>query len=46
MEIQRKGNGGSVNIHFHSEEELIRLFDLLLSLKEPEPGSEPEESII
>lgn len=34
VEIQRKGSGGTVNIHFHSEEELIRLFDLLLSSKE------------
>jgi ParB family chromosome partitioning protein len=29
VEIQRKGKGGSVRIYFHSEEELIRLYDLL-----------------
>ena len=29
VEIQRKKKGGLVKIHFHSEEELIRLYDLL-----------------
>lgn len=28
--IQRRGNGGSVRLHFYSEEELMRLFDLLM----------------
>ena len=30
VEIQRKKKGGTVRIHFHSEEELIRLYDLLV----------------
>ena len=30
VEIRRKRKGGSVQIHFHSEEELMRLFDLLI----------------
>jgi ParB family chromosome partitioning protein len=30
VEIARRGKGGSVRIHFHSEEELMRLFDLLM----------------
>jgi len=30
VEIQRRGRGGSLRIHFHSEEELMRLFDLLM----------------
>jgi len=29
VEIQRKKKGGSIRIHFHSEDELIRLFDRL-----------------
>ncbi len=29
VEIQRKKKGGTVRIHFHSEEELIRLYDRL-----------------
>lgn len=29
VEIQRRGKGGVVRIHFHSEEELIRLFERL-----------------
>lgn len=32
VEIRRQGAGGAVQIHFHSEEELMRLFDLLLSV--------------
>ena len=28
---RRRGRGGSVRIHFHSEEELMRLYDLLMS---------------
>ena len=30
VEIRRRGRGGTVRIHFHSEEELMRLFDRLL----------------
>lgn len=30
VEIRRQGNGGTVRLHFHSEEELMRLYDLLL----------------
>ena len=30
VEIRRRGNGGTLNIAFHSEEELIRLYDLLV----------------
>jgi ParB family chromosome partitioning protein len=30
VEIRRRGKGGTVRIHFHSEDELIRLFDLLM----------------
>lgn len=30
VEIKRRGRGGSVRLHFHSEEELMRLYDLLL----------------
>jgi hypothetical protein len=29
VEIRRQRRGGTVRIHFYSEEELIRLFDLL-----------------
>jgi len=29
VEIDRRGRGGTIRIHFHSEEELIRLYDLL-----------------
>ena len=29
VEIERRGRGGTIRIHFHSEEELMRLFDLL-----------------
>lgn len=29
VEIERRGKGGVVKIHFHSEEELMRLFDAL-----------------
>lgn len=29
VEIDRRGRGGVIRIHFHSEEELMRLFDLL-----------------
>ncbi len=30
VEIRRRGKGGQLKIHFHSEEELIRLYDLLM----------------
>jgi len=30
VEIRRRGKGGRLEVHFHSEEELIRLYDLLL----------------
>jgi ParB family chromosome partitioning protein len=29
VEIERRGKGGVIKIHFHSEEELIRLFDAI-----------------
>ena len=31
VEIVRRGRGGTVRIHFHSEEELMRLYELLTS---------------
>lgn len=30
VEIKRRGKGGDLRIHFHSEEELMRLYDLLM----------------
>ncbi|MFP3939683.1 MAG: ParB/RepB/Spo0J family partition protein [Thermoanaerobaculia bacterium] len=30
VEIRRRGRGGTVRMHFHSEEELIRLYDQLM----------------
>lgn len=30
VEIRRRGRGGTIDIHFHSEDELIRLHDLLM----------------
>ena len=30
VEIRRRGKGGQLQIHFHSEEELIRLYDLMM----------------
>ena len=30
VEIRRRGTGGAVQIHFHSEDELMRLYDLLM----------------
>ncbi len=30
VEIRRKGKGGVVQVHFHSEEELMRLYDVLM----------------
>lgn len=34
VEIRRSGQAGQVRIHFHSEEELIRLYDLLMQREE------------
>jgi ParB family chromosome partitioning protein len=31
VDIRRRGQRGSLSIHFHSEEELMRLFDLLMA---------------
>ncbi len=31
VEIQRRGHGGAIRIHFHSEEELMRLYDRLMA---------------
>ena len=31
VEIRRRGERGTLRIHFHSEEELMRLYDLLMS---------------
>lgn len=30
VEIHRRGSGGTIRVHFHSEDELIRLYDVLL----------------
>ena len=30
IEIRRRGKGGQLQVHFHSEEELMRLYDLLM----------------
>ncbi len=32
VEIRRKGAGGAVEVHFHSEEELMRIYDLLITV--------------
>jgi ParB family transcriptional regulator, chromosome partitioning protein len=37
VEIRRSGKGGQVRIHFHSEPELMRLYDRLLGREENEP---------
>jgi ParB family chromosome partitioning protein len=37
VEIHRKGNGGTVRLHFHDEEELMRLYELLLRAKGGKP---------
>jgi ParB family chromosome partitioning protein len=31
VEIERRGKGGTIRIHFHGEEELIRLYELLMA---------------
>jgi ParB family chromosome partitioning protein len=36
VDIKRRGNGGLLQIHFHSEEELIRLYDVLMERGDPE----------
>ena len=36
VEIRRRGAGGAVQVHFSSEEELMRLYDLLLSVGNPQ----------
>jgi ParB family chromosome partitioning protein len=33
VEIRRRGKGGTVQLHFHSEDELMRLYDLLIGTK-------------
>lgn len=38
VDIRRRGQRGSLSIHFHSEEELMRLFDLLMA-----PGAATED---
>ncbi|MFQ5737624.1 MAG: ParB/RepB/Spo0J family partition protein [Acidobacteriota bacterium] len=35
VEIHRRGGGGQIRLHFHSEEELQRLYERLLSLPQP-----------
>ena len=35
VEIHRQGKGGTVRLHFHTEEELMRLYEFLL-----QPGGE------
>lgn len=34
IDIRRRGKGGQLQVHFHSEEELIRLYDLLMGRAE------------
>lgn len=34
VEIQRRGRGGTLRLHFHSEEELMRLYDYLVGQEE------------
>lgn len=36
VDIKRRGRGGTLQIHFHSEDELIRLYDLLMDQDESE----------
>jgi ParB family chromosome partitioning protein len=35
VEIRRRGKGGVLQIHFHSEEELMRLYDVMVDRGEP-----------
>ncbi|MFL6194393.1 MAG: hypothetical protein ACJ75H_09500, partial [Thermoanaerobaculia bacterium] len=35
VEIRRRGKGGILQIHFHSEEELMRLYDVMVDRGEP-----------
>jgi ParB family chromosome partitioning protein len=41
VEIRRRRKGGTLSIHFHSEEELMRLFDLLMAQRAS--GTEEED---
>ncbi len=41
VEIARRGAGGTVRLHFHSEEELMRLYDLLLAATKVETNFDP-----
>ena len=41
IEIARRGAGGTVRLHFHSEEELMRLYDLLLAATKVETTFDP-----
>jgi ParB family chromosome partitioning protein len=34
VEIRRRGKGGHLQVHFHSEEELMRLYDVLMEREE------------
>jgi ParB family chromosome partitioning protein len=36
VEIRRRGKGGDLRIHFHNEEELMRLYDMLMEREEYE----------
>lgn len=36
VDIKRRGRGGTLQIHFHSEDELIRLYDLLMDQDDSE----------
>ena len=42
VEIHRRGERGSVRIHFHSEEELMRLYDLLMGQGQGQGEGEEE----
>jgi hypothetical protein len=36
VEIRRRGKAGDLRIHFHNEEELMRLYDMLMEREEYE----------
>lgn len=40
VEIRRRGEKGTLRLHFHSEEELMRLYDLLISHSDSQTGGE------
>ncbi len=44
VDIARRGKGGTVRLHFHSEEELMRLYDLLLAATKAETTFDPAAS--